>query len=99
MQIKSFSITENRKILIKPLEVTETDIPIEKEILTQKEIQKLYNEIEDTVTNGDETVRLSTLLKEKAGYRYLEELGTKPRVYYLPPVDRMFPFDETKENS
>jgi molybdopterin-containing oxidoreductase family iron-sulfur binding subunit len=60
------------------------------------------DEIDDTVTNGDETVRLSTLLRDKAGYRYMEELGTKPRVYYLPPVDRMFPFEETKttnENS
>ena len=57
------------------------------------------DEIDDAVTNGEETVRLSTLLKDKAGYRYMEELGTKPRVYYLPPVDRMFPFEETKENS
>ncbi len=53
------------------------------------------DEIDDTVTNGEETVRFSTLLKEKAGYRYLEELGTKPRVYYLPPVDRLFPFEDT----
>lgn len=58
------------------------------------------DEIDDSVTNGEETVRLSTLLKDKAGYRYLEELGTQPRVYYLPPVDRLFPFEETKtENS
>ncbi len=58
------------------------------------------DEIDDTVTNGEETVRLSTLLKEKAGYRYMEELGTKPRVYYLPPVDRLFPFEKTtQENS
>ena len=49
---------------------------------------------EDTVTNGDETVRFSELIREKAGYRYLEELGTEPSVYYLPPVDRMFPFKE-----
>ena len=55
------------------------------------------DEIDDTVTNGDETVRLSTLLKDKAGYRYMEELGTKPRVYYLPPVDRMFPFEKDTE--
>ena len=55
------------------------------------------NELEDTVTNGDETVRLSKLLSDKAGYRYLEELGTKPRVYYLPPVNRMFPFEEDTE--
>lgn len=51
---------------------------------------------EDTVTNGDETVRLSGLLRDKAGYRYLEELGTEPNVYYLPPVDRLFPFKDTK---
>lgn len=58
------------------------------------------NELDDTVTNGEETVRLSTILKEKAGYRYMEELGTKPRVYYLPPVDRLFPFErETQEKS
>jgi Fe-S-cluster-containing dehydrogenase component len=58
------------------------------------------DEIDDTVTNGEETVRLSTLLKDKAGYRYMEELGTKPRVYYLPPVDRLFPFEnEFQETS
>ncbi|UCE92617.1 MAG: 4Fe-4S dicluster domain-containing protein [Flavobacteriaceae bacterium] len=58
------------------------------------------NELEDSVTNGEETVRLSTLLKKKAGYRYLEDLGTNPRVYYLPPVNRLFPFEKnTQENS
>ncbi|PCI06942.1 MAG: hydrogenase [Flavobacteriaceae bacterium] len=56
------------------------------------------DEIDDTVTNGEETVRFSTLLKDKAGYRYMEELGTNPRVYYLPPVDRLFPFKkDTKQ--
>lgn len=48
---------------------------------------------EDTVTNGDETVRFSELIRTKAGYRYLEELGTEPSVYYLPPTDRLFPVD------
>lgn len=52
------------------------------------------DENEDAVSNGDETVKLSQLLKDRAGYRYLEELGTKPRVYYLPPVDRIFPFED-----
>lgn len=55
--------------------------------------------IDDTVTNGVETVRLSELLRDKAGYRYLEELGTEPNVYYLPPVDRMFPFKERNEDN
>jgi molybdopterin-containing oxidoreductase family iron-sulfur binding subunit len=51
------------------------------------------DENEDAVTNGSETVRLSTLLKDKAGYRYQEDLGTEPRVYYLPPSGRMFPVE------
>ena len=49
---------------------------------------------EDTVTNGNETVRLSTLLEENAGYRLFEDLGTEPNVYYLPPKDRIAPFEE-----
>jgi Fe-S-cluster-containing dehydrogenase component len=48
---------------------------------------------EDAVTNGTETVRFSTLMVDKAGYRYMEELGTMPSVYYLPPVNRMFPIE------
>jgi len=56
------------------------------------------DENEDAVTNGDETVRLSTLLKDKAGYRFMEDLGTKPRVYYLPPSDRMFPVERGFKN-
>lgn len=51
---------------------------------------------EDAVTNGVDTVRLSKLLRDKAGYRYLEELGTEPNVYYLPPVDRLFPFKDNE---
>ncbi|NHF59655.1 4Fe-4S dicluster domain-containing protein [Flavobacteriaceae bacterium TP-CH-4] len=53
---------------------------------------------EDTVTNGEETVRLSGLLKEKSGYRLLEGLGTEPSVYYLPPVDRLVEFEDGMEN-
>ncbi len=49
------------------------------------------DENEDAVTNGlGETLRLSTLLRDRAGYRFMEELGTKPRVYYLPPKHRRF---------
>ncbi|MBL7923888.1 MAG: 4Fe-4S dicluster domain-containing protein [Bacteroidia bacterium] len=55
------------------------------------------DENEDTVSNGEETFRLSELLKSRAAYRQFEELGTKPRVYYLPPVERQFPFEEAKE--
>lgn len=57
------------------------------------------DENEDAVTNGTtkETVRLSQLLKDNAGYRLMEDLGTKPRVYYLPPKNRLFEFDEHKD--
>ncbi len=54
--------------------------------------------IEDTITNGVETVRFSELLKSKSGYRYLEQLGTQPNVYYLPPADRQFPFERGLED-
>ena len=53
---------------------------------------------EDTVTNGDETVQLSKLLKDRSGYRYAEELGTEPSVYYLPPVNRLFPYERGFKN-
>ncbi len=56
------------------------------------------DENEDIVTNGPETVRLSKLLFEKAGYRYMEELGTEPRVYYLPPSDRVLSVKSGFEN-
>ncbi len=52
------------------------------------------DENEDSVTNGAETFRFSELIKDKAGYRLMEDLGTKPRVYYLPPVNRSFQFEE-----
>ncbi len=52
------------------------------------------DENEDAVSNGSVTVKLSTLLADRAGYRYMEDLGTKPRVYYLPPVNRAFPFED-----
>ncbi|MCA1741705.1 MAG: 4Fe-4S dicluster domain-containing protein [Bacteroidales bacterium] len=54
------------------------------------------DENEDAVTNGTtkETVKLSALLETSGAYRLLPELGTKPRVYYLPPKNRIFEFEE-----
>jgi len=44
------------------------------------------DEHEDAVTNGlGETVRFSEFVHKGAGHRHLEELGTEPRVWYLPP--------------
>jgi Fe-S-cluster-containing dehydrogenase component len=46
---------------------------------------------EDAVTNSyGETERFSRLMEVGGGYRYLEDMGTKPRVYYLPPKSREF---------
>jgi Fe-S-cluster-containing dehydrogenase component len=54
------------------------------------------DENEDAVTNGTtkETVGLKELLKKNGAYRLMAELGTKPRVYYLPPKNRLFEFEE-----
>ena len=48
---------------------------------------------EDAVSNGTETLRFRQLIKDRFGYRYLDELGTEPNVYYLPPVERMFDYE------
>lgn len=40
---------------------------------------------ENAVSNGRETIPFIETLETQHGYRYKEELGTEPRVYYLPP--------------
>jgi Fe-S-cluster-containing dehydrogenase component len=47
---------------------------------------------EDAVTNGTDTVRFSELLDTRAAYRFMEELGTEPSVYYLPAIERAFDY-------
>lgn len=52
---------------------------------------------EDAVTCFDgTTTRLSQLLEDGAAYRFMEELGTEPRVYYLPPTNRTYNAKEIK---
>ncbi len=55
---------------------------------------------EDAVTNGTtkQTVRLSQLLLDNGAYQLMPELGTKPRIYYLPPKNRLFPFVQPDDN-
>ncbi len=44
-----------------------------------------YGDLEEGVaTNGKEVVDLFRFLSENAAYRLKEELGTKPRVFYIP---------------
>lgn len=54
------------------------------------------DENEDAVTNGTtkETVRFRKLLEDNGGYTLMPELGTKPRVYYLPPKGKSVPFQD-----
>jgi len=55
--------------------------------------------LEDTITNGEETIRFSKVMSDRAGYRYREELGTLPSVFYLPPVQRLFPVERGLEDA
>ncbi|MFW9917607.1 MAG: 4Fe-4S dicluster domain-containing protein [Candidatus Thorarchaeota archaeon] len=41
---------------------------------------------EDAVSNGIETLELRQTLEERGGYRYREEDGTRPSVWYLPQI-------------
>lgn len=54
------------------------------------------DENENAVTNGTtkETVNLRDLLEKNGAYRLMAELGTKPRVYYLAPKNRIFEFEK-----
>jgi molybdopterin-containing oxidoreductase family iron-sulfur binding subunit len=42
------------------------------------------DQLEDSVSNGAEAIRFSELIASRSGFRYLEELGTSPSVFYLP---------------
>ena len=55
------------------------------------------DELEDAVTNSKgETIQFSKIAKRGGGFRLMEELGTEPRVYYLPPANRKYPGPEEK---
>jgi len=54
--------------------------------------------LEDTVTNGNETVRFSKLITDRAGYRFREDLGTLPSVDSRPPNLRSFPVERGLED-
>ena len=45
---------------------------------------------EDIASNGSEVVTLSKFLDENDAFRYKEELGTQPRVWYLPGHGQLF---------
>ncbi len=53
---------------------------------------------EDIITNGTETFRFSKLVHDRAGYHYMAELGTEPNVFYLPPVNRLFDYEDGLKN-
>ncbi|MBX9851340.1 MAG: 4Fe-4S dicluster domain-containing protein [Cytophagaceae bacterium] len=58
------------------------------------------DENENAVTNqAGETENFLQLLEDRAAYRFMEELGTDPRVYYLPPYKRLYPKPEITEET
>lgn len=59
------------------------------------------NQYENAVTNGTtgETVALEELLKKNGSFRLMEELGTAPSVFYLPPKDRTVIPENEQENN
>lgn len=55
------------------------------------------DEYEDAVTNGKgETVKYSELVERGGAEALMGELGTKPRVLYLPPANRKYDSPEEK---
>ena len=48
---------------------------------------------EDVATNGKEIVKLSNFLAENNAFRLKEELGTRPRVWYIPGHGQEFGHD------
>lgn len=48
---------------------------------------------EDTIFNGEETLRFSETIANRSGYQEMKHLGTDPGVYYLPPTNRSFPYE------
>lgn len=42
------------------------------------------DQMEDQISNGLETLSFSETITERFGFRYMEDFGTKPNVYYLP---------------
>jgi len=56
------------------------------------------DEYEDVVINSKgETIQFSKIAKKGASFRLMEELGTEPRVYYLPAENRKYPSPEEKK--
>ncbi|MCE1199027.1 MAG: 4Fe-4S dicluster domain-containing protein [Marinilabiliales bacterium] len=43
------------------------------------------NKQEDLVDNGREKLGFQQMIRERSGYRYGEDTGASPNVYYLPP--------------
>ena len=55
------------------------------------------DEYEDIVVNRKgETMQFSKIVKTGAAFRMMEELGTEPRVYYLPPTSSKYDSPDEK---
>jgi molybdopterin-containing oxidoreductase family iron-sulfur binding subunit len=58
------------------------------------------DQLEDAVTNAKgQTIQFSKIAKRGAAFRLMEELGTEPRVYYLPPASRKYPAPDERRQA
>ncbi len=81
---------ENRKILTKELEILETDLPSNPEVLTQKEIQKIYQETEETIVGCLQKAILALYygcgLRSKEGLRLeLKDINYESNLIHIKP--------------
>ncbi|MFW9928256.1 MAG: tyrosine-type recombinase/integrase [Candidatus Thorarchaeota archaeon] len=81
---------ENRKIIMKPLEVLETELEIKPEILSQKEIKKIYKETEETLKGYLERAILALYygcgLRSKEGLRLeLKDINYETELIHIKP--------------
>ncbi|MEN8138041.1 MAG: 4Fe-4S dicluster domain-containing protein [Bacteroidota bacterium] len=53
---------------------------------------------EDTITNGEETLRFKKTIADRGAYQEMKHLGTEPNVYYLPPVNKSYPYERGLED-
>ncbi len=57
-----------------------------------------YGDLEqDAATNGEQVVKVSRFLSEHQAYNLKEELGTKPRVFYIPGHGELVGRDSSKK--
>ncbi len=82
--------TKNEKILTKPFELQDIDLPKKSEILTIQEVKRLYNSIEETIIGLRDRALLSLyygcVLRNKEGIKVqIDDIDYKRRILEVRP--------------